>query len=120
MLHIRLSHGDLSLSTIGLVDSGSTTTFLPLELADILSLPIEREDSAVGAGGTFRNTIRKVDIRLLKGNTPFFKFDGFPTYVPLEEGRVPYVVLGRDSIFRAFDIIFRETQQKFILRGAQK
>jgi hypothetical protein len=47
MLHVRLSHNDVSLTTIGLVDSGSTTTFVPLELADILSLPIEREDRAV-------------------------------------------------------------------------
>jgi len=120
MLHARLKHGDLSLTTIGLVDSGSTTTFVPLELAEILSLPIEREDSAVGAGGSFNNTIRKVDIILLKGNTPFSKILNFPVYVPVEEGRIPYVVLGRDSIFGKFDITFRENKQRFILRGPKR
>jgi len=119
MLHIRLSHDDQSLTTIGLIDSGSTTTFVPLELAEILSLPIEEEASAVGAGGSFNNTIRKVNITLLKGRTAFAKFRGFPAYVPLEEGRVPYVVLGRDSVFRKFDITFRENQQRFILRGSK-
>lgn len=120
MLHVRLSHGDVSLSTIGLVDSGSTTTFVPLELAEILSLPIEREDRAVGAGGSFNNTIRKVDITLLKGRTRFSKIPNFPAYVPVEEGRIPYVVLGRDSIFRKFDITFRENKQRFVLRGPKK
>lgn len=120
MLHVRLSHGDLSLGTIGLVDSGSTTTFVPLELAEILSLPIERESSAVGAGGSFNNTIRRVDVSLLKGSTVFAKFPDFPAYVPTDVGRVPYVVLGRDSIFRKFDITFRENQKRFILRGSKR
>jgi hypothetical protein len=119
LLHIRLSHEDQSLTTIALIDSGSTTTFVPLELAEILSLPIEKEASAVGAGGSFNNTIRKVNISLLKGRTTFAKFGGFSAYVPLEEGRVPYVVLGRDSVFRKFDITFRENQQRFILRGSK-
>jgi len=119
MLHVRLAHVDQSLSTIGLIDSGSTTTFVPLELAEILSLPIEKEASAVGAGGSFSNTIRKVDITLLKGRTSFAKFGKFPVYVPTDEGRVPYVVLGRDSIFRKFDVTFRERQQRFILRGSK-
>ena len=119
MLHIRLSHGNQSLTSIGLIDSGSTSTFVPLELAEILSLPVEKQASAVGAGGSFNNTIRKVDITLLKGKTVCAKFRDFPTYVPLEEGRVPYVVLGRDSIFQKFDITFRENQQKFILSGSK-
>jgi len=120
MLHVRLSRENLSLSTIGLVDSGSTTTFVPLELAEILSLPIETESSAVGAGGSFNNTIRRVDISLLKGNSVFAEFPNFPVYVPTDAGRVPYVVLGRDSIFRKFDITFRENQRRFILRGSKK
>jgi len=119
MVHIRLSISSESLTTIGLVDSGSNVTFVPLELADILSLPIEREDSAVGAGGTFNNTIRKVNIRLLKGNTSFASFPNFPVYVPMDQGRVPYVVLGRDSIFSKFDITFRENKQRFVLRGSK-
>lgn len=120
MLHVRLSTTNESLTTIGLVDSGSNVTFVPLELADILSLTVEREDSAVGAGGTFNNTIRKVDIALLKGKTPFARFSGFPVYVPVDQGRVPYVVLGRDAVFRKFDITFRENEERFVLRGSRR
>jgi hypothetical protein len=120
MVSVRLSHNDESLTTVALVDSGSTTTFVPLEFAEILSLPIEEEGEAIGAGGSFQNTIRKINMSILKGNTVVKHFNNFPVYVPIEEGRVPYVVLGRDSIFRAFDITFRENKQKVILRGAKK
>jgi hypothetical protein len=83
----------------------------------MLSLPIEKEEQAVGAGGRFQNTIRKVDISLLKGvKTPVVTFHNFSAYVPTEEDRIPYVVLGRDSIFRKFDIIFRERQQRVLLK----
>jgi hypothetical protein len=106
----------LSLTTIGLVDSGSTTTFIPLEIAEMLSLSIEKEESAVGAGGRFPNTIRRVDIAILKGNTGVARFSNFPVYVPTEPDRIPYVVLGRDSIFRKFDVTFRENLERVILR----
>ncbi len=120
MLHIRLSCGKSSLTTIGLVDSGSTTTFVPLELAEMLSIPVQRTDTAVGAGGGFDNTIRKVKIDILKGKTPIAIFPDFPAYVPTEPDRIPYVVLGRDSIFRKFDITFRENLQRVIFRTPKK
>jgi hypothetical protein len=120
MLHIRLSCGKSSLTTIGLVDSGSTTTFVPLEIAEMLSMPVEKTDSAVGAGGRFDNTIRRVKISVLKGKMAVAVFPDFPVYVPTEQDRIPYVVLGRDSIFRKFDITFRENIQRAILRTPKK
>jgi len=120
LVPVRLSRNGESFSTIALVDSGSTTTFIPFEIAEIFSLPIEQQEEAIGAGGTFQNTIRKVDIAILKGNTVIAHFKDFPVYVPLDEGRIPYVVLGRDSIFRKFDVTFRENKQRIILRGAKK
>lgn len=120
LLHIRLSHNNQSLTTIALIDSGATTTFIPLELAQILALPTEHQETAVGAGGTFTNTIRKVNLALLKGKTPFAKFTDLPVYVPTETGRIPYAILGRDAIFRKFDITFRENQQRTVLRGSKK
>jgi hypothetical protein len=111
-----LSSRELSLRTIGLVDSGSTTTFVPFEIAEMLSAPIEKEDSAIGAGGRFQNTIRRLDITILKGVDAVTKFVNFPVYVPTEADRIPYVVLGRDSIFRKFDVIFRERMQRVLLK----
>jgi len=120
MVPVRLSNGKESVTTISLVDSGSTTTFIPLEFAEILSLPIEKEEEAIGAGGSFKNTIRRVDISILKGSSTIAQFSNFYVYVPVDEGKVPYVVLGRDSIFRKFDITFRENKERVILRGAKK
>ena len=120
LLHIRLSCNQQSLRTIGLIDSGSTTTFVPLELAEMLSAPTEREEQAVGAGGRFQNTIRRLTISILKGRDPIIKFSNFPVYVPTEEDRIPYVVLGRDSIFRKVDVLFRERIQRFYLRTPKR
>jgi len=116
MVHVRLVSPQASLSTIGLVDSGSTTTFIPFDLADILSLPKVKEDSAIGAGGRFKAFIAKVDISIMKGSSAFATFKDFPAYVPYDPEAIPYVVLGRDSIFRKFDISFRENKQRVIFR----
>jgi hypothetical protein len=86
-----------------------------MELAEMLSVPVEKEAQAVGAGGRFQNTIRKVNMSVLKGTTPIVSFPNFPVYVPTEADRIPYVVLGRDSLFRKFDVIFRERQQRILL-----
>lgn len=86
----------------------------------MLSLPIEKEDYAVGAGGKFQNTLRKVNISILKGTTPIHTFRDFLTYVPTEPDRIPYAVLGRDSVFREFDIIFRENLQRVLLKEPKK
>jgi hypothetical protein len=86
----------------------------------MLGLPIEKKDSAIGAGGRFQNTIRKVNIAILKVNKSLAQFPNFPVYVPTEADRIPYVVLGRDSIFRKFDIVFRENLKKIVLRTPKK
>lgn len=82
----------------------------------MLDIPVEKEAQAVGAGGRFQNTIRKIDISILKGTTPAIVFRDFPVYVPTEADRIPYVVLGRDSIFRKCDVTFREKQQRVLLK----
>lgn len=120
LLHVRLTYRDASLRTIGLVDSGSTSTFVPMELAEMLSIPVEKEAQAVGAGGKFQNTIRKMNISILKGTSPVANFPNFPAYVPTEADRIPYVVLGRDSLFRRFDVVFRERQQRVLLKAPKR
>jgi hypothetical protein len=116
MVHVRLASGQASVGTIGLIDSGSTTTFIPFEFAEMLSLPKVKEDSAVGAGGKFQAFITKVDIYIMKGSAPIVGFKDFPAYVPYNPEAIPYVVLGRDSVFKFFDITFRENKQRIIFR----
>lgn len=86
----------------------------------MLSVPIEKQAQAVGAGGKFQNTIRKVDISILKGTTSIVNFPNFPAYVPTEADRIPYVVLGRDSVFRKYDVVFRERQQRVLLKTPRR
>jgi hypothetical protein len=56
LVQVRLSTNVTAFETLGLLDSGSTSTFLPTELAEILGLQIDPATSkpAVGAGGEFR------------------------------------------------------------------
>lgn len=82
----------------------------------MLSVPIENQEQAIGAGGRFQNTIRKINISILKGTVALTTFQNQPVYVPTEPDRIPYVVLGRDSIFRKYDVIFREKKQRILLK----
>jgi len=106
------------LTTIALVDSGATTTFIPPELAEAVVLPIvERNVYAIGAGGRFLNDVCEFEAELLKKAETIYRIKG-KAFVPKETGRLPYVVLGRDYLFRIYDITFRERKQLVILRPA--
>lgn len=96
MLHIRVYTEHGGMQTAALVDSGSTTTFLPTDIAEILGLTIDPTTSqtAIGAGGQFQTTIFKVNIQLLKGGYMFDEFKDWLVTVPLNREAVPYVVLG--------------------------
>jgi hypothetical protein len=81
---------------------------------------VKKQETAVGAGGKFENTIRNVTIQILRGRGVVAEFPDFPVYVPTEQDRIPYVVLGRDSIFRKFDITFRENLRRFVMKTPKK
>jgi hypothetical protein len=100
------------------MDSGSTTTFVPTEIAEILGYKLDTEhmEPAVGAGGEFSTGIFQVTIETLKGGNPIAEFKDWKTLVPSNPNAIPYVILGRDSIFMKFDITFRERMRRTILR----
>ena len=101
------------------MDSGSTSSFLPREIAvDILDLPVTHRDSPVdGAGGTFMCDIVKAkSLEIMKGLHPIHEYRDRLLYVPRPPVELPYGILGRDTIFRDFEITFRELDQRFILR----
>lgn len=117
LIHTKLQSGPNALRTVGLVDSGSTTTFIPTELAEILSLPKVKDDTAVGAGGRFNTYIAKLDsLSLLKGSDPFEVFNDIKVHVPKATDAIPYVVLGRDCLFRRLQVTFRELDEHVIFR----
>ena len=113
MVHIYIRCGNREITTDGLVDSGSTATFLPFEFVEVLELIDLKESSAVGAGGSFPTWLGKVDmLKVMKRREPFDTFRNIKVHIPKTEGAIPYVVLGRDSIFRHFDITFYENRKK--------
>lgn len=113
MVHVYLKSGDRDVTTDGLVDSGSTATFLPNEFVDVLELTGLEDSSAMGAGGSFPTWVGKVDtLKVIKHKEPFDTFRNIRVHIPKAAGVIPYVVLGRDSIFSHFDITFYENRRK--------
>ena len=107
------------MATDGLVDSGATATFIPKEIADLLDLiPIGDDvvhQEASGAGGRFPTmpiTLKR--LTLVKNISPFAEFVEVPALIPDQDDVLPYVILGRDRVFKRFDITFQERRRKFV------
>ncbi len=119
MVNVKLIHKDRDLKTAALIDSGSTSNFLPRELAEILDLDLSEEPrDAVGAGGTFSNVSSLIGTcQLIKNKESVFdEFTNFEVNVPIASNTLPYMVLGRNSIFGRFSIKFMERTEKIILK----
>lgn len=119
LIHVEIVSETESLTTIGLLDSGSTLTFLSYEIADMLNvIPEEPETEPVTTAGgrvPFLKT-RVKRLSLLSGKRIFSDFHNLRVLIPSQiERDIPYVILGRDSAFRRFHITFRENLKKFTL-----
>jgi hypothetical protein len=113
MVNVILTSNVVSIKTPGLVDSGATSTFLPLELADTLGLQEKRKSKAIGAGGHFVTKICEIDeIAVSRGNNSFLRFYHRIIDVPERNDMIPYLVLGRDTIFKENNITFFEKRKK--------
>lgn len=123
MVNVKITHNNKTIKTVSLVDSGATSNFIPRGLAEILELDLStKPKDAVGAGGKFPNIPTKMDkVMLIKGaNSVYEEFTNLGIYVPSDYNAVPYMVLGRDSIFRRFTIKFLENQEKFVLKRTKR
>lgn len=114
LVHVRLESAENAFESVALVDSGATQTLIPLELAEILKLQYEKSKvEVIGAGGAFQSLIAKLKaFKVLKNKTPFATFRDIHVLVPESKGILPYAILGRDHIFRKFDITFHERREK--------
>jgi hypothetical protein len=119
LMHVELMSEIETFTTIGLLDSGGTSTFIPYELADILGLVPENppSSSVVTAGGNapfFPTVLKKLTV--LVGGKTLSEFSNIRVLVPAQRDKdLPYVILGRDSIFKRFHITFKENIRKFVL-----
>jgi hypothetical protein len=73
---------------------------------------------AVGAGGAFSNIESRIDkVVLLKGmNSIYDEFPNLFTFVPVQPHTLPYMILGRENLFRRYDIKFQEREEKVTLK----
>ena len=101
--------------TFALIDSGATTSFLPLEMAKGLGLALGDEGEARGAGGRFKTWLVEAEVALIKGRKVYDSATG-PFLIPQEADAIPYAILGRDWLFKRFRITFDERQHMLTLR----
>lgn len=121
MAHIRIAYNGQSIRTNALLDSGATVTYLPFEIMEMLgfhnSPDLEAVDS-IGAGGKFESYNATLDkLEIIKGRHSVYTFKDINVLVPKGTDAIPYPILGRDSIFKVFNITYREREEKVILRS---
>ena len=116
LVHVRLRGRKGRLRTVALADSGATNSFVPIEIAEEVGLRLRPGPRAGGGGGDFRTYDGTLTMEVLHHGKVIHRFSRLPVSVPRDPGRIPYVVLGRDSIFRAFTLTFDEGRSRLLLR----
>ncbi len=117
MVSIKLVHKGRITRGLALIDSGSTATFIPPSTAELLGLELKTQNNSIsGVGGAFLSFSTSLDmITVLDAQTPLVQFEDLSVYVPSNNSEIPFILLGRDSIFSAFDIKFKEHAQQIEL-----
>lgn len=122
-VEILLKNGDKVFRLVMLVDSGADTSFIPLEVAELLELKLGEVKKSRSASGPFETTNSTCEIELVKrgNNIPLGQI---PVVIPtkkIDDTDVSsYALLGRFPFFSFFDITFRENSGKLILRKPKK
>ena len=109
-----------SLITNALIDSGATASFVPRNLAQLLKLRYMDSRTTYGAGGKFRAQTSSVIIQYLKNGVVKGTSADATVYVPFDDSNIPYSILGRNTVFRAYEILFLELGQEICLRCPRK
>jgi len=106
-----------------LIDSGATNTFIPYSLADAIGIiPTDKskvkKSRTIGASGQFDTSIYNLKrLQVFKDNHVIETFQDIPVYVSDNvEDPLPHIILGRDSIFKHFDITILENRRKMVFR----
>lgn len=119
LIHVGLASETEQLTTIGLLDSGATTTFIPYTIADILGIipeiPLRTPVTTAGGVADFFSAKLK-RLSLISGGGTFSDFDNVKILVPSQTIRdLPYVILGRNLVFDRFHVTFQEKRKKFVV-----
>lgn len=118
-IEIILNNGGKVFRLVMLVDSGADTSFIPLEVAEILELKLGASQTSRSASGPFETAPSKCHAELAKGNT-MIPLGEIQLIIPLkkidDQNIMSYALLGRRPFFNFFDVTFRENSLKVILR----
>ncbi|MBR9707406.1 MAG: hypothetical protein GOV15_03140 [Candidatus Diapherotrites archaeon] len=91
-------------SILGLVDSGADLSAIPMSIALVLGLNVQKPSEAVGGiGGSTKAVLTIMDLQFGKGHE-HYKLK-VPVYA-VEEGDEIGVLLGRQDLFDKFKITF--------------
>ncbi len=111
-------------TSFALIDSGAIASFIQKEEADLLGLKPQKDAAgkevtaeAEGAGGEFKcyeTVVQELTVR--KNGVPFHSYRGRQVLVPEKAETLPYSILGRDTIFKQFDITFRENNKLVVFK----
>lgn len=120
LIQVELVSETVNLSTIGLLDSGATSCFIPHEIAEILGVLPQKTKKKIGvetAGGKAEFILSKLKrLSLMGGGKIFSDFRNLSVLVPPDVKRdLPYVILGRNPIFDRFYVTFKEKIKKFVI-----
>lgn len=108
---LRLKFGKKVIDSSALIDSGATISIFRTELAEGLGIEIEKGEEVylTGVGGRIKGYLHK-----LKIETAGKKF--FCPIIFSHEYMVSFNLLGRESFFKNFIIIFNEKEKKIELK----
>lgn len=115
-IEIRLAHGERFVTLLALVDSGADDCLFPLEVAQYLRLPLQRDAihryGGIGSGN-ITAMFGRVALHVGQWTLPDF-YTGFsdsPSVVP---------ILGQNGFFDQFEVTFNRSGEFFKLKELSK
>ena len=114
-LRVRMTH-KTSGEFLALVDTGATYPVLPRSIADEIGIGDEGVSALIrqasGNSNVLETTVDSIEI-LRDGGRVFDVLRG--QRVLVMESDIPFCILGRESVFKRFDVTFSEKRKEMIL-----
>lgn len=109
LIPIKIKGSKSSFDTLAILDSGSDTTIIPKEIAEVIGIDCKNENSISGiSGAPLKAKEGKINVEFGKARE-IYNFD-IPVLVPEKENLA--VIIGRMGFFEQFKIIFDESKKR--------
>lgn len=119
VIPVVIEHLGKEIKCLGLVDSGADYSLFNAEYADGLGLPVERGSlkDIRGISGSLKCREQEVTLKFLSGKH-FKKIKGKRMFS--RKYKRPFALLGRDTIFKLYEITFNEKEKLFVFKKIRK